>query len=393
VYVRAARLLWQGEDIYRGENGYLYPPFMTVLALPYTALPSLLVRGAWFLVNVLCIVLLLRWSWRLAGGSPLQGGPAPPREHIVALVGALCGIVYIQNCLAHQQTDLLIAVLLLGGCLLLTRSRTFAAATCFGTAAAFKCTPLLWAPYLVWRRRPGAAAWVFVLAVGLNFLPDLVHGGPNGRTWLATYAERFLAPLTSAHHYIGTWGSDPIYNQSISGGTHRWFLTQLVWSADNCTIEPHATTASPRALRGLAYGAALVLLLLAVGAAGRPATVESLPRADLAVECCIVLLLMLLLSPMSSIAHFATLLVPGHLLARRAATSSRWSLWFVPVGAAVLALTASKDLLREKMYTVLLWGGSVTAETLLLLAGCLIALYVQRRQIDSASEVAVRRAA
>jgi hypothetical protein len=296
--------------------------------------------------------------------------------------------------MAHQQTDLVIASLMLGGCLLLAQSRTLAAATCFGTAAAFKCTPLLWVPYLVWRRRPGAAVWVVVLAVSLNFLPDLVHPGPGGKTWLATYAERFLAPLTSPHHYIGTWGSDPIYNQSISGGTHRWFLTQLAWSDDNCTIEPHPTTASPRTLRGLAYGASLLLVAWTLFAAGRPGRLESLPGAGrVPLECSVVLLLMLLLSPMSSIAHFATLVLPGLLLARRAASSGRWPLWIAPAGAAVLALSASKDLLRERAYTVLLWGGSVTAETILLLAGCVCALHAQRKQAGPAMEVPLSRAA
>jgi hypothetical protein len=394
VYVRAARLLCQGEDIYRPENGYLYPPFMTVLALPFSWLPWLPLRAAWFLVNVVAIIALVRCAWQVAGGPRLEGPEVPAKEHVAAVIGALCGIVYIQNCLAHQQTDLLIGALLMGGCLLLKQSRVFAAATCFGLAAAFKCTPLLWAPYLIWRRRAAAAAWVVVVALGLNFLPDVVHHGPAGRPWVATYEERFLAPLTSSQHYIGTWGSDPIYNQSLSGGVHRWFLTQLAWSDANCTIEPRTDLISPAILRALAYGGCLVLAGLTLFAAGRPGRLETLPgqhRVEL--ECSAVLLLMLVLSPMSSLAHFAILILPAFCLARAAVSTRHCAAWIAPFLAALLALTASKDLLGERLYTVLLWGGSVTCQTLILLAGCLCILSSEGRRAPAAAAASLRHAA
>jgi hypothetical protein len=394
VYVSAARLLRQGGDIYRPENGYLYPPFMTILALPFSWLPSLSLRGAWFLLNAFCILVMVRCAWKVAGGPRLEGTPAPAGEHLAAVLGILCGIVYIQNCLAHQQTDLVIGALLMGGCLLLKQSRVFAAASCFGTAAAFKCTPLLWAPYLLWRRRVGAATWVVVLAAALNFLPDLVHRATPARSWVAAYAQRFLAPLTSPHHYIGTWGSDPIYNQSLSGGVHRWFLTELAWSDSNCTIEPRTQPSSPAALRSLAYGAVLLLVLLTLVAAGRPGRVEGAPAEQrLPLECSAVLLLMLLLSPMSSLAHFGTLILPAFCLARAAMGSRRGISWIAPGTAGLLAVTASKDLLGERLYTVLLWSGSVTCETVVLLGGCLTLLYASPQATTAGAKASLRRAA
>ncbi|MGH7225976.1 MAG: glycosyltransferase family 87 protein, partial [Gemmataceae bacterium] len=141
VYVAAAARLWHGQDLYRFGDNYLYPPFMACTALPFLALPQPLTRLVWFLINVCCLLVLLRWSWRLAGGGRLQGyPPAPPRERLAALLGCLCGLFYVQNCLAHQQTDLVIAVLLLGGIVLWRRGRPLSAATSFGLAAASKCT-------------------------------------------------------------------------------------------------------------------------------------------------------------------------------------------------------------------------------------------------------------
>src|SRR5262249_2356088 len=93
-----------------------------------------------------------------------------------------------------------------------------------------------------------------------------------------------------------------------------------------------------------------------------------------ALECGIVLLLMLMLSPMSSKAHFGTLLVPGFCLARAALSSRSRLLAAVLLGAVLLAVLSNKDPLGERLYTLSLWYGVVTWETLLLLAGCLLAL-------------------
>ena len=162
VYVPAADRLWKGEDIYRMGEAYLYPPFMALSALPFLAFPSPLPRFLWFVCNAICLLALLRWSWQLAGGGRLEGQkPGNTSERVAAIVGLLCGITYLQNCLAHQQTDVVIGAMLIGGCLLLGQRPILAAATAFGLAAACKCTALLFAPYLIWRGRPLAAGWCY----------------------------------------------------------------------------------------------------------------------------------------------------------------------------------------------------------------------------------------
>src|SRR5437764_38405 len=82
--------------------------------------------------------------------------------------------------------------------------RRYLGPTWFGLAAAMKCTALLWVPYLVWRGRPAAAAWVMVVALGVNLLPDAVSTPPSGRPWLGEYAVRYLRPLASSEHVLGT---------------------------------------------------------------------------------------------------------------------------------------------------------------------------------------------
>lgn len=382
VYLPAAAHLRNGEDIYRMSEGYLYPPFMALTALPFLALPTPLPRLLWFTVNAVCLLALLRWSWRLAGGGPLEGpGNVSARERLVAVFGSLCGLSYLENCLAHQQTDIVIGAMLVGGCVLLSRGRTMWAATALGMAAACKCTALLWVPYLLWRGRFRAAVWLVVVALGVNLLPDLVSPAPGTHFWLGEYVSRFLKPLTASDHYIGTWASDAVYNQSLTGLGQRWCTTTWKWEPTDCTIWPRSPLLRPQMLRVWVYGLELSILAAVLWICGRPFRKldEGTGESRQALECSMVLLLMVLLSPMSSKAHFGTLVLPGFCLARAvlhprsAERHPRRLLTGLLVITVGLGLLCNKDPLGERLYTLSLWYGVVTWQTLLLLAGCMLA--------------------
>jgi hypothetical protein len=384
VYLPAAVHLWKGEDIYPIGEGYLYPPFMAFAVLPFLVLSSPLPRLVWFALNAGCLLALLRWSWRIAEGGRLEGsGISKKNERLAAVFGCLCGISYLENCLAHQQTDIVIGALLVGGCLLLGRGRPVSAATALGLAAACKCTALLWMPYLLWRGRPLGAVWLLVVAVGMNLLPDLVSSAPEDRSWLGRYSSRFLKPLTASDHYIGTWGSDAVYNQSLTGLAQRWCTTTWTWKAMDCTIEQRLPPIGPGTLRVCVYIAELGLISAVLWICGRPFRKlrdehgESLHS----LECSMVLLLMVLMSPMSSKAHFGTLVLPGFCLARTALHSQSRLLKGLLAGAIVLSLLCNKDPLGERLYTLSLWYGVVTWQTLLLLAGCLLVYRQKQRSV------------
>jgi hypothetical protein len=384
VYVRAAAHLWKGEDLYRIQDGYLYPPFMAFTALPFLGLPPLSARLLWFALNAVSLIALFRWSWTLAGGGRLEGTEGVKgSERLAALLGALCGISYLENCLAHQQTDIVLAAILAGGCLLLLRGRTLLAATSFGVAAACKCTALLWAPYLLWRGRPLAASWLLFVALGVNLLPNSISMAQNGQSWFEVYAFRFLAPLTASNHYLGTWGSDPAYNQSLAGLEQRWCTTSWKWSANNCTIDVRPPLVDPRTFRLCMYAMELGIVSVILWNCGRPfrKILDDNDGSKQALECGMVLMLMLLLSPMSSKAHFGILVLPGCCLARTALHSNRKSLIIVLGIAVILGLICNKDPLGEKLYTLSLWYGVVTWQTLFALLGCSLAYrYLKTRQ-------------
>jgi hypothetical protein len=381
VFVRTAHNLWIGEYIYHAEDAFLYPPFMAWAALPFTVLPAPLSRFLFLLINFACLAAMFRWAWRLAGGTAPEGGKLPRSEHTAAVLGALVGIPYLLNCFEHQQVDLLIGALLLGGCLLMSRTRPYAAATCWGVAAAMKCTALLWLPYLLWRGRARAAAWLLCVAFGVNLLPELVNRPASGQLWLVEFASQFLRPLAASDHYAGTWGSDILYNQSLAGAGHRWLLTTFAWTDTSCVSEPRPDPVSPLTLRIVLYGVQAALLLLTVLAVGRPfrrleREAETGERAVL--EFSAVLLLMLLLSPMSSKAHFGVLILPGFYLARAAFCSGNRAVMLCLLPSVVLGLLSNKSPMGDRLYTLTLWCGFTTWQTLLLLAGCLLLLWQGR---------------
>jgi len=389
VYLRAANHLRAGEPIYQWGEGYVYPPFMAALTLPFTFLPPFWERLAWYLVNVFCLIWLVRWAWQLAGGGPLQEAKAPDmQEYMIFLLGLACGLRYAIDCLAHQQTDLFIGTVVLGGCMALLHSHPLLAATCFGIAAGSKCTALLWCGFLVWRRHWFAAGWLVCTALGVNLLPNLIHAPPDGGWWIAEWFDRFIRPLTASDHVPGSWYSEIVYNQSVSGAINRWFTTGWTWTPDaGFAVVHRESLLSPASLKWLVYGLELAFLIGALLAIGRrkasSGSIDSTQRPREGVAYSVALILMLLFSPMSSKPHFCTLLLPAFCLARLALTRPSHRLGLC-LAAAIAAGTAGiKGLWGGEAAALALWCGNVMWSTIFLFAGCLGALLPAKTVADT----------
>lgn len=359
VYVPAAARLWAGEPLYRGHLSYLYPPLPAFLALPWVFLPPLAGRVASLAVNAVAAWAIFRLGWGLAGGSRRDNSP---RDWTAWVAGIACGGVFLQNAWSHQQTDLALASLQLAGLTLLVRGRDLGAAALFGVAAALKCTPLLWVPYLVWRGRIVAAGVLVAVATAASLLPDLVSR-PAAGTWIGEYAGNLTRHGSSTH--LGVWGTDPLYNQSLAGASLRLLAVEARPHGKGIQGWFRPDWVSPVVQRRLVLAAMAVLVVVTLACAGRPGFVTGPP---LAWEGAIVLVLALLLSPMSGPAHFGVLVLPGFLLARRAA-EDRWCAASVAI-AGLLALCNARDLIGPWLYGHALLCGCVTLAALTLLAGC-----------------------
>jgi hypothetical protein len=360
VYVRAASDLLAGRDIYGTHSGFLYPPFPAILGIPFLPFPEPVIRLLWYAINVAAVVGLGRWGWALAGGSTALAAGVSPRLRVAALVlGGLCGATYILNAMAHQQTDVIIAVLLVGGSLAVLKGRDDLGGAAIGLAIAFKATPLFFVPYLVWRGRYRAAAVASIVAVAVTLLPDVLHRSPNSALWAIEWLKLYAVPS----------------HQSLAGLIQRALNLSVTFAPDYSAIIAVTPTLSIAASRMLLIGTFVVILVISWAAArtAQDGTRLGDPERP-ALEASLILVLMLLASPMSSVAHFATLLLPGLALARIAIRTGDRGVWAFLIVAGILALFPNKDLAGGWLYAHALWAGVVTWHTLALWAGCVYAL-------------------
>jgi hypothetical protein len=373
VYLAASRDMTSGHLLYPPRNGFVYPPFIAWILIPFSQLAPFSARVIWYAVNVGCIFLFVRWSWQLSGGKRLEVTAAPDRrEPTIAVLGLLCGWPFIFNAFSHHQTDLVIGTLMMAGCLFLGQSRPLRAAVCLGLAAAMKGPAMLWCPYLAWRRQWKAAVGMLTVAVGLNLLPNLFITPPGGGWWLRDWVKYVSLPMRRRDLQPGMWFSDMMVNQSLGGAIGRWFTTKLTWTDGGVRMIARPHILSPGVLK-FALAAGMVLLLggtmLAQGTRPLPfsGNRDDTP-SPAALEFSMVLMLMLLLSPMSSKAHFGTLILPGFCLARLLVRKPDQVLGAL-FAAALLAELFSLRLLGN-WGGVGLWLGSLSCVTLLHLIAC-----------------------
>jgi hypothetical protein len=261
----------------------------------------------------------------------------------------------------------------------------YVAATCLGLAAGIKCTPLLWAAYLLWKREWLAAGWLVVVAVGVNLLPNLTCAPQQGGWWFEVWLQRYLLPLSEAGRYPGVWGSSILMNQALAGASFRWCVTTWHWTSSEIEIVTRSAPVDAGLLKLALYGVQGVLVLTVAALMNRRETglARSSDTTSTALEYSAVLLLMVLLSPMSSKPHFWTMLLPGFCLARLALERKQSCLWPFLIGSLALNVLSTQGLVGSRLASVSLWYGLVTGSAFTLLAGCALALGRERRWLAS----------
>jgi len=378
VFVYSANVLRHGGDLYgpginqfQLNHPYTYPPFHALLGIPFTFLPHLLSRLGWFVVQIFALTILWKLSWKISGGRPLNRGKANLPEAIICFLGLAAGMRYIQGTFGHQQSDILIDAFLVAGCYAWQSRRDFAAATAWGIAAAFKGPPLIMALYLACRGRWLAAIWTITLAIGLNLVPDLIHRAPQD-IWLTQWYTRIVKPTSNQ---IGAWYVDVTINQSIAGAAHRFFTTGWYLGNHRFNITYHKNPVSDVALKRMVYTVDAALLVAAAWAMRRP--FHRSPDARMAaVECALMFVLMLLLSPMSHKTHFGILMLPGFFVARSAIVDrNRISMACIVICTIVIGLL-DHFIFYTPLGDVFAWFGNVMWGATALGLGC-FALLIQ----------------
>lgn len=341
-FLRAAHRLQAQEIIHRPSepNTYAYPPAMAMFAVPLAQLPLRWSLAAWYFVNVMAMSAAVACAWRLIGATSLA--KLDRTWWTVFWLGLFLASRFLVAPLENQQFDVVITACVFAGCLALWHDRDLSVAIWLGIAAAMKCTPLLFAPYLLWRGKIRTAGLIVLVAVLVNRLPDYFWPRPDGGSYLGDWIGTFLLKL--GRTAPGVWDSDVLLNQSLSGLVNRLAQSGLPLStAQLPSVWTMFSDTSTSVIRWTTYGSSVALLALTAWNFGRPGRATAapavagdvpLPWSNLKtpLEVSAVLCLMLLLSPMSSKAHYVVLLLPC-LLVSRAVIENRldWKCWLPPI--------------------------------------------------------------
>jgi len=351
-YTQVGEVVLQGGDPY-GLPINTWPPFFLFLAaglalLARVSLPLALLL--WQLGSVATVWGSCRLMARLVGEEPA------PFTSSAVLVPVLMTARLLQEHLQHTQINLYVMFLVLLAFYLFQRRREPLGGLVLATATSLRAVPLLFLPYLLYKRAWRAAAWTAAFLLVLNVVLPLVTFGP------ATMAERWTSWRTRAA--VETNDPTPVYpNQSLLSAMKR--LLTVEGSARDPLRYPVASWPTTRVVH-LFYGVvtAVIIALALAFRRNPPGLADPSVFSEVAVALC----LMTLVSPLAWKAHFVTLLA-GYWLVWRVIQGRKARLPWVMWWASFVCLTLTAPLLiGGRLRAVLESLNVITAGALLVLA-------------------------
>lgn len=318
LYRHAAECIWTGQILQVCDRAFTYPPAFAVVMLPFVPMPMWLAVLVWYLITLGCTALCLTLCKRLA----LQLIPGDWHDRNLRLFEVLSFLISLKFILAvyeDQAYDLLVLPFTLFGIWALVIKRDLAAGASLAVAAALKVTPLIFLPYLLFKRRFMAAGVFTVVLLALSFLPDIIatpQGGTHGYlvTWIQEVAAPGLFENAAATKYA-FWDTANPFNLSLRG--------MIALAVDQTQWQDHFMMIL-RSTQIIFIAAVGTLFLLALG------------WEMIAVEGSLLMIAMLMLSPMSGRGHFVQLMLPYAVLVA-AVIRDRQTRW---LGITVLGLSA-----------------------------------------------------
>jgi hypothetical protein len=314
VYTRGAERMMAGEEVYRNDEPkpFTYPPAFALPFVGFHWIPQSAHRTAWFFVNLsvfLAVFLLLR---RLMLQFLASRGNGPPRVAWIWLVVFLLAGRHVAAVFENQSHDLLVLLVVMLGTWFSARTRDSLAGAAFGIGAAFKATPLLFAPILFWQRRFVAALAVIVATAGMLWLPDLIFPRADGGHWVLAWYHTFVSGIGVGEtaEAEGAWSAWNFLNQNLGSSLYR-LLTPVSTIPDKVW---DVSLASPGAGGLKAITLILQVAILAfIAWSVRPRLAAEDSDSERSFrrvgEAGLVACGMVLLSPMSSKAHFCVLII------------------------------------------------------------------------------------
>ena len=198
VYWTAAARARAAEPLYRSEDGHYqfkYLPAFAVLTAPAARVPLQSAKPAWFAISVVLLVALLGLSASLLPDR---------RQPAWWLIGG--ALIVMLKFYGHElvlgQMNALFAVLVVSAVLNMRRGREAAAGILLAIAIVVKPYAIIFAPWVLARRRPASIAALAIGTLALLIVPAVRYGiGGDAdlhRAWWKTVTESTAPNLTNA---------------------------------------------------------------------------------------------------------------------------------------------------------------------------------------------------
>jgi hypothetical protein len=377
MYPQAAYCLLHGEILQSCDVGFTYPPLFAFLMLPLEPLPLWLRDLVWYLITVGATI----GSFKLAE-TIARNAVAPPLNAVelswLRFLSLLLSSKLILAVFENQAYDALVLLVLLLGLAALATGRELYGGAGLAFAAALKATPLIFLPYLLWRRRFAAAAAFVVVFLIASFLPDF-----------------FFTPAGSAHGYFMTWLRDvaaaPFGIDSGAVQNAFWAGANIMNHSLHGAVSLNIDETTQHALNHAvlyAVDAAFIIVIGTLIAMSPP------DRASIAFDGSLLIISMLMLSPMTSRSHYIAMLLPYMTIIALGFRDQRT----VNLGRAVLALSfilvtvTGNDVVGEAMTIWAYRHSSMVLGTLVLLIYFAALAIARSRRGDFAAAPAADRA-
>jgi hypothetical protein len=172
VVHRAATRVLNMENLYNFDDGhylYKYLPFFAVLVAPLGLFPFSSAQIIWLVGMCICLFFIMRWSKIMIMGDK----PPPPFLYILT-------ILFTSKFLVREfrlgQTDLLMLFFIFLFILSANREKELPAGFFLGLSIMIKPTSLIFAPYLLYRKKFKLIGYLAVGCAVFLFIPSFIYG-------------------------------------------------------------------------------------------------------------------------------------------------------------------------------------------------------------------------
>ncbi|MBC8421639.1 DUF2029 domain-containing protein [bacterium] len=379
LYDDAAKAMLDGTTVGTLPPAMAYPPPLVAFYIPISFLSEQLQRIA--VLGVMAALLVFIFS---TIQSMIVGKRSRKSTVLFWILIALVAGRFIVSPIENYSNDLLVAGFLVLGIRFWANSKENWGGVAMGVATACKATPLLFFPFLLLQRRWKAASFMLVVAAIVFVIPDVFFPRETGSWsgyWISLVTNSLH--LSSGTNTVAHWSNWNQLNQSVAGTITRLFSYSKPSNIDGvnvCLVELGPTT-----IKSIILIARICIVGMLVVAIYKPSKAPIVIRRFS--EGALIVCGMLLLSPMSSKAHFFILILPAAIMIQFYLweKKDKW-LAFLLIAIFVYGTLTSKGLIGKEAGRAVLATGSVTWCTFFAMLGTWRVMWLYSSSESSSSK-------